>query len=819
MPLERLAIPNIAAYNDFLYVHFIHYLVPPAPSSRGCRHLLRGRGQTTKGGRRPAMDIPLIPDGSACFLNNVTATNGIWVSENPLGESMPRFILQLAVIIVITRTINLLLIPLHQPRFIADLLGGLLIGPSALGKTKYFLPQIFPVKTITTIETMAYLSLVYYSFVVGLRTDLSAALRTGKKSLLVVAGGVIFPISVGIGLFFMLNNHHLDDRHSHGGLFWALALSVTGFPVVTEILSDLKLLHTDIGRMALSTSIVNDLCCWVLLIILVPVRVRHQDLKQVIVSTTALLLGCMYGVRPLLSTIIRRTFKGDKYSKPYMCSFLIALALCALCSEACGVTSIVGAFIFGLIIPNGTLAAELTNKFEDFASGTMLPLFFAICGIRININSIENWGIAAAVIVISCAVKILSTMAIFFFHNMAPREGFALGVIMNTKGVLAIVVLNMGWDNEILKDQDYAIMAVAVFVMTAMVPPIMSHMYKPAKRLMDYQRRSVIEAKSEADLRILTCVYDSQQLPGLLSLLDASRASNQSSLHIFVLQLVEFKGRASAMLIVHNTRKSGGSVHRHVNSDTDQIVSAFESFELKNGNVSVQPFTAMSPFSTMHEDVCGVAENKNIAFMILPFHKQVTADGNFEETNPSFRGVVLNVLANTPCSVGMFVDRGFKGLIGGYHRSNLTVVRFLPNDNLDKFEVPVELPDGSTSRLLTASSFVERQKTLDDEYITEFRVKSADNQHLNYVEKRVDDAEGVIAELKALGDEYDLYVVGKGEGVVSPLTAALLVWCELPELGAVGDVLVSSAFCRSSVIVVQRYAGSGDVGGTLASSP
>ncbi|KAF2284443.1 hypothetical protein GH714_021900 [Hevea brasiliensis] len=333
-------------------------------------------------------------------------------------------------------------------------------------------------------------------------------------------------------------------------------------------------------------------------------------------------------------------------------------------TDAIGTHSVFGAFVFGLVIPNGPLGVTLIEKLEDFVSGLLLPLFFAMSGLKTNVGVIHGtttWGLLALVIFLGIAGKVAGTIMVTIFYQMPIREGLTLGLLMNTKGLIEMIILNVGKDQRVLDDNSFAIMVIVAVVMTGLVTPIVTTIYKPTRKFIPYKRRTIQRSKPDAELRILVCVHTPRNVPTIINLLEASQPTKRSPMCVYVLHLVELTGRASAMLIVHSTRKSGRPALNRTQAQSDHIINAFENYEQHAVFVSVQPLTAISPYSTMHEDICNLAEDKRVAFIIIPFHKQQTVDGGMEATNPAFRMVNQNVLANSPCSVGILVDRGLSG--------------------------------------------------------------------------------------------------------------------------------------------------------------
>ncbi|KAI9198432.1 hypothetical protein LWI28_015728 [Acer negundo] len=609
----------------------------------------------------------------ACHVLNITTTNGIWHSQNPLVESLPLLITQLAIVIFFARFLFFILKPLYQPLFVTDILGGVVIGPSLLGMRPYF-SRLFPLTTVMTLETVAYMALDFYIFLVGLEMDITSIRRADRRELSVAAAGIVIPMSMGIGLFFLTGRLLNLTVDTGGCLFWGLTLTVTGFPVIARILSKLKLFHSDIGRMAMSTAIINDFCSWILVAILLPMRMTSpENALYAITATMAFILICICIVRPALVKIFHQTTSCieknnncNNYNEYYLCFVLIGVVLCSFVTDLCGTYSVIGAFVFGIIIPNKQLRSVLIERFQDFVSGIMLPLFFAICGMRINVHAVNNWLWAGLVVILLCVCKILTTYSVCFFTDLPSRDSFALGVLMNTKGILAVVVLNIGWDKKVLHVEEYTVMVVALVIMTSIVGPTISAMYKTSTRIGKYEGRTIQRTKPNDELRILSCIHSIHNVSGMTNLLAISNATENTPLSVFALQLVELTGRASPMLIVHSPGKTSISMYgRSHSSDSNLIINAFENLETHNPVAfSVQSLTSLSPFITMHEDVCILAENKRVAFMILPFHKQAMLEDDVvlreASSDYSFHDVNMNILASAPCTVGILVDRELK---------------------------------------------------------------------------------------------------------------------------------------------------------------
>ncbi|OVA01157.1 Cation/H+ exchanger [Macleaya cordata] len=772
-----------------------------------------------------------------CYAPSMITTNGVWQGEDPLEYALPLFTLQLALIVVTTR-----------------FLGGVVLGPSVLGNFESYSSNVFPLRSVIVLETMANVGLLYFVFIVGIEMDLTIIRRTGKKALVIALAGMALPFLIGASAAFFLTSPNKDVCKETFFLFLGVALSVTAFPVLARLLAELKLINTELGRLAMSSAIVNDICAWILLALAIALAENGSSTTKasasslaslwVILSSVGFVVLCILVIRPAIGWVIRQTPEGENFNDFYICLILTGVMICGFITDSIGTHSVFGAFIFGLVIPNGPLATTLVEKLEDLVAGLLVPLFFAISGLRTNVLSLKNdklqWGLLMLVALLCSLAKTFGTFLAALFYQMPFREAFSLGLLMNTKGLIEMVVLNVGKDQKVLDDQTFAVMVIVTLLTTAIITPTITMVYKPTKRFIPYKRRTIQRSKPDSELRLLACIHTPRNVPTIINLLETSYPTKKSPIYVYALHLVELTGRASSMLIVHNTRTSSRPAANRTQAQCDHIVSAFENYEQHAGHVSVQPLTAISPYSTMHEDICNLAEDKRVALIIVPFHKQQTIDGGMEATNLAFRTVNQNVLANAPCSVGILVDRGLGAssrvpsshithhilvlFFGGPDdrealayalrmsenpNVSLTVLRFLPGEEASQWSMQSD-NDSKDSGSFKVATDNDRERQLDDDFIRGFRMKTVNDATVIYMEKVSSNGEETVAAIRSVDSIHDLYIVGRGQGMISPLTAGLTDWSECPELGAIGDILASSDFAVTvSVLVVQQYVGMG----------
>lgn len=378
--------------------------------------------------------------------------------------------------------------------------------------------------------------------------------------------------------------------------------------------------------------------------------------------------------------------------------------------------------------------------------------------------------------------------------------------------------------------------------MTAPVCPIISFTYRPSKRSGKFhQQRSLKSLQPGTDLRILACFHFTREITGIINLLDASNPTSQSPMTIFSVQLVENVGRSAAMLIVHDACKNEQEQNNDDEEDDDNeqsesskygAATAFDRLKNAKEGISVHQATIVSSYSTMHEDICDTAEEKQANLIILPFQLRPTMEGRTENTNGvHLRNVNKKVLEKSMCSVAVLVDRGHRLLTEPPSKLNRgeVVHRFIalflggPDDR--EALAYAERMSGNETVGLTVMRFVaaenqegnhdeeEEENSLNNQCFEEFRQKTKDNPHVKLVEAVVGEGEEIMEVFTRTveGEEYDLIIVGNGRrGPTSLLnkSKASSEWSEYPELGLLGDTLVVSTFAPNAWILVVQHGGS-----------
>ncbi|KAG4164018.1 hypothetical protein ERO13_D01G209600v2 [Gossypium hirsutum] len=782
-----------------------------------------------------------------------TSSNGAWQGDNPLNFAFPLLIVQTTLILVLSRFLAFLLKPLRQPKVIAEIVGGILLGPSAFGRNEDYMHRIFPSWSMPVLETVASIGLLFFLFLVGLELDLTSIRRSGRKAFGIAFCGISLPFICGFGVAFILRKT-VDgaDKVGYGQfiVFMGVALSITAFPVLARILAELKLLTTQVGEIAMASAAFNDVAAWILLALAVAIAGNGSGQQKsplisiwILLSGMAFVIFMMVLIRPAMKWVAHRCSpERDIIDEAYICLTLGGVMVSGFITDLIGIHAIFGAFIFGLTIPKeGDFAEKLIERIEDFVTGLLLPLYFASSGLKTDVAKIkggEAWGLLALVVTTACAGKIIGTFAVALMFGMAIRESLALGILMNTKGLVELIVLNIGKEKKVLNDEIFAILVLMALFTTFITTPAVMAIYKPARGSSVLTHRKLRDLtntdESKDQLRVLACLHGISNVPSIISLIESTRSTKKSQLKLFIMHLVELTERSSSIIMVHRARKNGlPFINRLRRGDwQDRITGAFQAYS-QLGRVSVRPSTAISALSTIHEDICHVAETKRVTMIILPFHKQWRGQGDLQvidNVGHGWRLVNQRVLKNAPCSVAILVDCGLdngaqrvcilffggpddrealelSGRIAEHPAVKVSVVRFIEKDGLQSHGVVLK-PSASKCAekyysFSTAHINTEKEKELDDAVVEEFRSKW--DGMVEYIEKT---SSNIVEEVLGLGQsgDYDLIVVGKGRFPSRMVAKLADRQAEHAELGPIGDLLASSSHrVTSSVLVIQQH--------------
>jgi Kef-type K+ transport system membrane component KefB len=403
-----------------------------------------------------------------------------------------QLVLQIAVILVAARVVGFLFQKINQPQVMGEMVAGILLGPSLLG---WLAPGIsaalFPPVSLAYLNALSQVGLVVFMFVVGLALNPSELHGYGHAAVLTSHVSIVAPFCLGGLTALYLYPRLSDDGVTFTGfaLFMGAAMSITAFPVLARILTERGLVRSRMGTLAIACAAVDDVTGWcILAYIVVLVRVTHASRSAWVTIGGSILyvLVMLFVVRRLLPAFERAFRKRGELSDNLVAVIVVLVLVSALATEWLGIHLLFGAFLMGAIMPKSPdFVSYLLHKFESVTVVLLLPLFFAFTGLRTRIgvgggNAI--WLYSALVIAVAITGKLGGSMFAARLAGMPWREAASLGILMNTRGLMELVILNIGLDIGVISPAMFSIMVLMALVTTFMTTPLLEWVY-PARLL------------------------------------------------------------------------------------------------------------------------------------------------------------------------------------------------------------------------------------------------------------------------------------------------------------------------------------------------
>ena len=396
-------------------------------------------------------------------------------------------VLQIAVILVAARVVGFLFQKIRQPQVMGEMVAGILLGPSLLG---WLAPgvsaSLFPPASLGYLNALSQVGLVVFMFVVGLALNPSELRGYGHAAVLTSHVSIVAPFCLGGLTALYLYPRLSDDGVTFTGfaLFMGAAMSITAFPVLARILTERGLLRSRMGTMAIACAAVDDVTGWcILAYIVVLVRVTHaaRPAWVTIAGSLAYVLIMVFVVRRILPAFEREFRKRNRLSDNLVAVIVVLVLVSALATEWLGIHLLFGAFLMGAIMPKTPeFTHYLLHKFESVTVVLLLPLFFAFTGLRTRIGvggGRAIWFYSAIVIVVAITGKLGGSMFAARLAGMPWREAASLGILMNTRGLMELVILNIGLDIGVISPAMFSIMVLMALVTTFMTTPLLEWVY------------------------------------------------------------------------------------------------------------------------------------------------------------------------------------------------------------------------------------------------------------------------------------------------------------------------------------------------------
>jgi Kef-type K+ transport system membrane component KefB/nucleotide-binding universal stress UspA family protein len=528
---------------------------------------------------------------------------------------------------------------IHQPQVVGEMVAGLLLGPTLLGAVAPSLSAaLFPPESLTYLATLSQLGLWVFMFLIGLELD--PALLRGRGRTAVVTSNISIALPFALGA---LLGPYLHSRLSEPGvaftgfvLFMGAAMSITAFPVLARILTERNLLQTRVGALSIACAAVGDVSAWIILAIVIAV-VRHEGFDSGLGVT---LLGTLLYVT-LIVVVVRRVLRWllayyrnrGRLTQDMLAIVLLLVLASAWFTERIGIHALFGAFALGAVMPKDRdLIHDITGKLEDFTVVFLLPLFFAITGLRTHTGGFALEMLPPFLLIMLAAVvgKFGGSTVAARATGIPWRESAAIGVLLNTRGLMELVILNIGLDLGVISPTLFTLMVFMAIITTFMTTPVLDLLYPLRYRI------EIGETEPTEDYTILIPVALPSAGPRLLevatTLIPAGRTPRLYALHL---------SSAADQSLTELTPPRPAS-------EDDALRPALEAATDRGLMIRPLAFVSRDPA----QDIVDVASLKRADLILLGSHRPIIAGGILD-------GTVGFVLEHARADVAVFVQRGF----------------------------------------------------------------------------------------------------------------------------------------------------------------
>ncbi|KAJ8759436.1 hypothetical protein K2173_006967 [Erythroxylum novogranatense] len=739
--------------------------------------------------------------------------------QNMLEASLSLLQLQMILILFTGQALHFFLKNLGISLFVAQILTGLILGPTLLGRTQTMRNLVFSHESQDVLGTAAGLGCSLFMFLIGVKMDPTLLFRTGKKVVIIGVTTVLTPLVFGLGYQWAFIG---TDQ----GIIVTILQCLSSFPVISYLVSDLKLTNSELGRTGLSSALAGDILC-VFLVVFLPL-INDNSAKKITKDGPAVLvfiLATLFIIRPILVWMVERTREGRRVNSSTIHLLVVFPLLAEIYFNLFHQVQYLGPFIAGLAVPSGPpLGSALVKTLESVNSGILVPLFIATATMRADLwLIIDNFGnikFFMFSMILILVVKFIACSTISWYCNLPLIDAVVLAFIMTSKGITELIMFSILRDLKIITNDLFAALTLWITLNTIIIPMLVRAMYDPSRKYAGFQTRNITNLKPYSEFKVLACIHMPENVINVLKLLKVMYPTKESPINLYALHLIELIGESTPVFYAHPRNKSVGNFY------SQNVIQAFNNYERDNwGTVSVHNFTAIAPRNLMYEDICTLALDKLTSFILLPFHIKWSICGNIESEDEKIRALNARVLHKAPCSIGIYFNRGklarphsrlsFESSIsvcmfffGGTDdrealvlakrmtknsRTSLTVVRFIPH-----------IDNGGADGGENKQTVITEDMILDEEELKDVKQKNYD-EYVFYIEHEVSDGPHTALTIRSIVQDYNLFILGRRHSEDCSQLHGLTEWMDYPELGPIGDLLASKDVdIKASVLVVQQ---------------
>ena len=562
-----------------------------------------------------------------------------------LHHPLSILLIQIIAVLLMVRLFGFLFKHIGQPGVIGEIVAGIVLGPSVLG---YFFPDVFqalfPPESLTNLELLSQVGLVLFMFVIGMELDFSVLKNKINETLVISHAGILVPFFLGIVASYWIYEEYAAAQTAFlpFALFIGISMSITAFPVLARIIQERNMTKTSLGTLAIASAANDDVTAWCLLAVVIAIAKAGTFASALYaIGLTALYIIIMFMVvRPFLKKVGEVYANQEVINKTFVALILLILIISSTLTEIIGIHALFGAFMAGVVMPPSIgFRKVMMEKVEDIALVFFLPLFFAFTGLRTEIGLINSpalWGVCLLLITVAVAGKLGGCAVAARLVGESWKDSFTIGTLMNTRGLMELVALNIGYEMGVLPPSIFVILVIMALVTTFMTTPLL-HL---VERI--FARR---EERLSAKLKLVFCFGRPE--------------SGRSLLSIFFL-LFGKKMKAAQVVAAHFT----------VGTDLNPLNAeqyARDSFSLVDEKASELGLSVENRYRVtdkLVQDMIRLARKERPDMFLLGAgskYRPDTAGSNGVLWLSLFRDKIDDVMEQVKCPVAVFVNRGYSG--------------------------------------------------------------------------------------------------------------------------------------------------------------
>ncbi|MDR0227550.1 MAG: cation:proton antiporter [Flavobacteriaceae bacterium] len=398
--------------------------------------------------------------------------------QNPLALLLA----QIVTIVIVARAFGWFCKKIGQPSVIGEIIAGIALGPSFLGMHfPEFSTMLFPHESLGNLSFLSQIGLILFMFVIGMELDLKVLKNKAHDAVLISHSSIIIPFALGMTLAYYIFTSFAPDgvEFLSFGLFLGISMSITAFPVLARIVQERGLHKSRIGTIVITCAAADDITAWCLLAAVIAIVQAGSFTSSLYIIALAVIyvIVMMKMVRPFLARVGRGQTDSKGMSKSFVAIFLLTLIVSSYCTEVIGIHALFGAFMTGAIMPDNVKFREVfMEKVEDIAVVLFLPLFFVYTGLRTEIGLLNEpylWKVTGVIILVATVGKFLGSALTARFVGINWRDSLTIGALMNTRGLMELIVLNIGFDLGVLTGEIFAMMVIMALATTFMTGPVL----------------------------------------------------------------------------------------------------------------------------------------------------------------------------------------------------------------------------------------------------------------------------------------------------------------------------------------------------------